>query len=121
MRKGVALYGASEDALALVPLLEANPTLEIAAVSEHGPQHVHADAEFRVVGVEQFAPDGQRALQELLRTGQLALNELLAPEVVELLREPDQVAERPPQPVQLPDQHGVERAPVRGLEQSVQS
>lgn len=32
MRKGVALYGASEESLQLVTLLEANPNLEIAAV-----------------------------------------------------------------------------------------
>jgi GAF domain-containing protein len=45
MRKAVAIYGASEETLHLVPLLEDNPTLEVAAIYDPDPEAARARAE----------------------------------------------------------------------------
>lgn len=45
MRKAVAIYGASEEALHLVPLLEDNPTLEVAAIYDPSPDAARARAD----------------------------------------------------------------------------
>ena len=45
MRKAVAIYGASEETLHLVPLLEDNPTLEVAAIYDPSPAAARARVE----------------------------------------------------------------------------
>src|SRR3972149_4224863 len=57
MRKHVAIAGHSADGLALIPLLEANPEIDVCAVYTPEPDRAHE-------GLSQLAPDVARRMAE---------------------------------------------------------
>ena len=68
MRRRVGIYGASDEALALIPLLAANPGIEIVCVQDDDPEAVEARMPYLEPGVaallEQVLTSDPNALAE---------------------------------------------------------